>query len=127
MNSESTLGIDIYTAMRGEENARRLVELSRGTASDAVIADFTIDFVYGQVWGRDGLDQKQRSLVTIGILIALRQVGELENHLKIGLNNGLTLTEIEEAIIQAAPYAGFPAAWSAAKILADHRKSLEVN
>jgi 4-carboxymuconolactone decarboxylase len=42
----------------------------------------------------------------------------LQNHLRVGLTNGLTQTEIEEAIVQTAPYAGFPAAWTAARALA---------
>jgi transcriptional regulator GlxA family with amidase domain len=56
------------------------------------------------------LDAKQRSLVTIGILIALRQTEELKNHIRIGLTNGLTIRQIEEATIQAVAYAGTPAA-----------------
>jgi 4-carboxymuconolactone decarboxylase len=84
----------------------------------AVIADLSLEFVFGKVWGRGGLDRKQRSLVTIGVLIALRQAAELLNHLRVGLANGLTHAEIEEAIVQTAPYAGFPAAWTAARALA---------
>jgi 4-carboxymuconolactone decarboxylase len=51
----------------------------------------------------------------MAVLIALRQTAELGSHFHIGLTNGLTQAEIEEAIVQMAPYAGFPAAWSAAK------------
>ena len=59
------------------------------------------------------MERKQRSLVVIGILIAQRQVAELKNHIRIGLRNGLTAREIEEALIQAVPYCGFPAASTA--------------
>jgi AraC-like DNA-binding protein/alkylhydroperoxidase/carboxymuconolactone decarboxylase family protein YurZ len=52
------------------------------------------------------LDAKQRSLVTIGILIALRQTEKLKNHIRIGLTNGLTVLQIEEATIQAVACAG---------------------
>jgi 4-carboxymuconolactone decarboxylase len=42
-------------------------------------------------------------------MIALRQPHEFATHMNIGLNNGLTLGEIEEALIQTLPYVGFPA------------------
>jgi alkylhydroperoxidase/carboxymuconolactone decarboxylase family protein YurZ/AraC-like DNA-binding protein len=79
----------------------------------------SMEFVFGQVWSRDVLDAKQRSLVTIGILIALRQTEELKNHFRIGLTNGLTVLQIEEATIQAAAYAGFPAAHAASNAILD--------
>jgi 4-carboxymuconolactone decarboxylase len=51
------------------------------------------------------------------ILIALRQTEELKNHIRIGLTNGLTVRQIEEATIQAAAYAGFPAAHMASNVI----------
>jgi len=51
------------------------------------------------------LDAKQRCLVAIGILIALRQTEQLKNHIRIGLTNGLTVRQIEEATIEAVAYA----------------------
>jgi len=66
-----------------------------------------------------------RSLVTIGILIALRQTDELKNHLSLGLSNGLTVREIEEALLQAAAYPGFPAARVASNALSEVLDGLE--
>jgi len=71
----------------GADNSRHLPELSQGADAHAPIASLAVDFVYGKVWSRDGLDRKQRSLVTIGVLIAIRQLSELENHMRIGLEN----------------------------------------
>ncbi|WP_311794503.1 carboxymuconolactone decarboxylase family protein [Ferirhizobium litorale] len=125
MSTDPVDGAAIYSELRGAENSRRLLELSQGADAHAAIASLALDFVYGKVWSRDGLDRKQRSLVTIGVLIALRQFSELENHMRIGLENGLSHREIEEAIVQAAPYAGFPAAWSAATSLSDLAREAE--
>jgi 4-carboxymuconolactone decarboxylase len=111
-------GARIYAELRGLARATEMQDLAQGIGAEAVIADLSLEFVFGKVWGRDGLDRKQRSLVTIAVLIALRQTAELQNHLRVGLANGLTQTEIEEAIVQTAPYAGFPAAWTAARALA---------
>ena len=103
-------GLAIYARLRGTERAdamRRTVD--SGNVGSTMTA-MSMEYVFGQVWARDILDAKQRSLVTIGILIALRQTEELKNHIRIGLTNGLPVRQIEEATIQAAAYAGFPAA-----------------
>jgi 4-carboxymuconolactone decarboxylase len=115
---EHAEGARVYADLRGADRAEDLLVLAEGAGAEAVIADLSLAFVFGKVWARGGLDRKQRSLVTIAVLIALRQTTELQNHLRIGLTNGLTLAELEEAIVQTAPYAGFPAAWSAARALA---------
>ncbi len=110
-------GLAIYAGLRGTERAeamRRTVD--SGDVGSTMIA-MSMEFVFGQVWSRDALDPKQRSLVTIGILIALRQTEELKNHIRLGLTNGLTVRQIEEATIQAAAYAGFPAAHTASNAL----------
>jgi 4-carboxymuconolactone decarboxylase len=69
--------------------------------------------VFGNVWPRCGLSRRDRSLVTLGILIALRADFELRYHFPIAVRNGLTRSELEEVIYQASAYAGFPAAASA--------------
>jgi 4-carboxymuconolactone decarboxylase len=118
MKEELVDGTRVYTELRGAAKAVEMQRLAQGIGAEAVIADLLLEFVFGKVWGRTGLDRKQRSLVTIAVLIALRHSAELQNHLEVGLKNGLTRVEIEEAIVQTAPYAGFPAAWSAARALA---------
>jgi 4-carboxymuconolactone decarboxylase len=55
------------------------------------------------------LERKQRSLVTIAVLIATRQNHELKNHVRIAVRNGLTVRELEEVLFQCLPYLGFPA------------------
>jgi len=118
MREEHAQGVRVYAELRGADRAAEMQNLAQGIGAEAVIADLSLEFVFGKVWGRGGLDRKQRSLVTIAVLIALRQAAELQNHLRVGLTNGLTRAEIEEAIVQTAPYAGFPAAWTAARALA---------
>jgi 4-carboxymuconolactone decarboxylase len=80
------------------------------------LGELTLDTVFGAIWTRPGLDRRSRSLVTLGVLIALRAEDELKLHLKIGLRNGLTREELEEVVYHAAGYAGFPAAATAARI-----------
>ncbi|MCK0176949.1 carboxymuconolactone decarboxylase family protein [Mycolicibacterium sp. F2034L] len=72
-----------------------------------------LDNVFGRLWTRDGLSRRDRSLVTMGILIALRATDEFKAHVMIARNNGLTEDEIAEVIYHASGYAGFPQANSA--------------
>jgi len=72
--------------------------------------------VFGDIWARCGLSRRDRSLVTLGILIALRADNELRYHFPIAIRNGLTRSELEEVIYQSAGYAGFPAAASARSV-----------
>jgi alkylhydroperoxidase/carboxymuconolactone decarboxylase family protein YurZ len=50
-----------------------------------------------------------RSCAVLGILIALRQFDEISYHTKMGIANGLTRKEIEEALYSSVPYCGLPA------------------
>jgi 4-carboxymuconolactone decarboxylase len=111
-------GLELFSEIRGRERAADMRDAIANNGFGSAMATLAVDFVFGSVWTRPGLDRKQRSLVTLGILIALRQTEELKNHIQIGLTNGLTVGEIEEALIQAAAYAGFPAAHAASKAAA---------
>ncbi|ADJ48862.1 carboxymuconolactone decarboxylase [Amycolatopsis mediterranei S699] len=71
--------------------------------------------VWAALWAREGLARRDRSLVTLGILIALGAEDEVKSHVRIGLNNGLTENEIAEVLYHAAGYAGFPRAMAARK------------
>jgi 4-carboxymuconolactone decarboxylase len=106
-------GLAIYAQLRGTERAETMRRTVDSGEFGSTMTAMSMEFVFGQIWSRAVLDAKQRSLVTIGILIALRQTEELKNHIRIGLTNGLTVRQIEEATIQAAAYAGFPAAHTA--------------
>ena len=69
----------------------------------------------GEMWSRPQLSKRDRSLMIISILAAQARDEELELHVQVGLNHGLTRTEIEEINLHIAAYAGFPAAMSASR------------
>jgi 4-carboxymuconolactone decarboxylase len=73
------------------------------------LQDFINDHAWGGVWVRQGLPLKTRSLITIAALTALKAPQELAGHVRGALNNGCTVTEIREAILHCAVYAGVPA------------------
>ena len=74
---------------------------------------FSEEFAYASLWTRDGLDRKQRSMITISMLCALNRPHELKIHLVGALNNGCTKTELREIFTHAIAYCGFPAATNA--------------
>jgi 4-carboxymuconolactone decarboxylase len=90
------------------------VDFDTGFAPE--LMDIGIESIFGKLWTRDGLSRRDRSLVTLGILIALRATDELKFHFQIARNNGLTDEELAEVIYHASGYAGFPAANTAKTI-----------
>ncbi|KHK89099.1 carboxymuconolactone decarboxylase family protein [Novosphingobium malaysiense] len=106
-------GVEVFGELMGPQAKAAMQQglLTEDFAS--ATGKLACQFAFASVWGRDGLERKQRSLVTIGVLIAQKALSELKNHVRIGMNNGLTVREIEEALIQTLPYVGFPAVASA--------------
>lgn len=84
------------------------VSFGNGFASE--LMEIGIEGIFGRLWTREGLSRRDRSLVTLGILIALGAELEMESHFRIALQNGLTEDELAEIIYHASGYAGFPAA-----------------
>lgn len=80
------------------------------------LAEITDKVLFGDVWADPALSPRDRSLVTITSLIALYRHNELPFHLKRALENGVTKSEIVEAITQLAFYAGWPPAMTALPI-----------
>ena len=74
------------------------------------LQDFINKHAWGSVWEREGLTRKERSLITIAALTALKAPQELKGHVRGALNNGCTADEICETILHCAVYAGVPAA-----------------
>ena len=70
-------------------------------------------FVTEAAWGRDGLDAKSRSMITVAMLTALGRQHELAVHVRGALNNGVSARELQEILLQSAIYAGAPAALEA--------------
>ena len=78
--------------------------------------DMATEYCWGSIWGREGLPRKTRSLVNIGMLIALNRGQELEVHIRGAVTNGCTMEEIREVLLQAAVYCGVPAGSEAFRI-----------
>jgi 4-carboxymuconolactone decarboxylase len=77
------------------------------------LARYTIEFPFGDIYSRPGLDLKAREIATVAALTILGALPQLKVHIYAGLNVGLTEDEIKEVIIQMAVYGGFPCALNA--------------
>lgn len=89
------------------EGGQRVIESLADIAPD--LGKYVIEFAFGDIYSREGLDFKQRQLVTLASLTT--QGGcepQLQVHLHASLNVGLSPREIIEAIMQCVPYTGFP-------------------
>ncbi|WP_338038034.1 carboxymuconolactone decarboxylase family protein [Methanobacterium spitsbergense] len=91
------------------EASKALMENLKDIAPD--LGRFVVEFPYGDVYERPGLDLKSREIATIAALTAIGDTKpELKDHIKGALNVGCNRQEVIEVIIQMAVYAGFPRA-----------------
>jgi 4-carboxymuconolactone decarboxylase len=77
------------------------------------VTQYTTDILFRNLWLRPALAPRDRSLVTIGSLVASGQVAQLGGHINIGMNNGLKQDEIAEVLTHLAFYVGWPNVFSA--------------
>jgi 4-carboxymuconolactone decarboxylase len=88
-------------------------------------ARYLIEFPFGDIYSRPGLNLRDREIATIAALTVLgNAIPQLKVHIGAGLNVGLSRDEIVETIMQMAVYAGFPAALNglfAAREVFEHR------
>jgi 4-carboxymuconolactone decarboxylase len=101
-------GLRNLAAIDGDAG-RRVIESLQDIAPD--FARYIVEFPFGDIYNRPGLDLKSREIATVAALAALGNARpQLEVHIHAALNVGCTRTEIVEILMQMAVYAGFPAA-----------------
>ena len=95
------------------EVLRRLTVNQPEGGVDASMGSFTGAagrFAFGELWARDELSRRDRSLVVCATLTAQDKPSELRFHLQGALNHGATIEELEELMITVIAYVGFPTA-----------------
>jgi 4-carboxymuconolactone decarboxylase len=101
-------GMKVRREVLGDAHVDRA--LARTTPFTEAFQDFITRTAWGDVWTRDGLDRRARSMITLAALTALGRQNEIEMHVRAALRNGLTPEEIGEVLLHTAVYAGVPAA-----------------
>ena len=117
MTEKRRAAIDIVSEMLSPEIAQAMANAENSRQFGAMIGGLALDNVFGNLWTRPGLNRRDRSLLTLGMLIALRATEELHFHIQAAIKNGVTRDEIAEIIYHASGYAGFPAAASARTLI----------
>lgn len=123
MTSERyTTGLDMLQRVDGK-GGDAVVKSLQSIAPD--FARYLIEFPFGDIYARPGLDLRSREIATIAALTALGNAApQLKVHIAAGLHVGLSQEEIIEVIMQMAVYAGFPAAlnglFAAKEVFAAH-------
>ncbi len=113
MNDERYIRGSLRLAEVDGEGGQHVVDVLKDVAPD--LARYVIEFGFGDVYSRPGLDLRTRELATVAGLAALGHAQpQLRVHVNGALNVGCTPAEVVEVIIQMALYAGFPAALNAA-------------
>ena len=113
MDDKTKLAVGLQT--RREVLGAEHVDRSLAQASDFArpMQELVTEYCWGAVWSRPGLDRRVRSLLNIVMLTALGRPHELEVHVRGAVTNGVSATEIQEALLQTAIYCGVPAAMEA--------------
>lgn len=98
--------------LRREVLGNNYVDTSMSDADELSrpLQELIVEYCWGEVWSRPGLDRRTRSLLNIAMLTALNRPHEVKLHLRGALNNDCSRQEICEVILQSAIYCGVPAA-----------------
>lgn len=83
------------------------------------LARFGSEVLTEDLWARNELSRRDRSIVTVAILIARHQSAELKHYVDVALDNGVTAAEISEIVTHLAFYSGWPNAMSAVAVTKD--------
>lgn len=119
-------GVKKFKEMKGEEAGAQAIENLHEL--DADLARYVIEFPFGDIYSRPGVDLKTRELATVSALIAMGNAPtQLKVHIQSALHLGISRKEITEIIIQLSVYAGFPAALNAMRVAKDVFKEIDDN
>ena len=106
-NGRYARGLATRREVLGDEHVER--SLRDATDFSAPAQEFVTEFCWGDVWTRPGLDRRTRSLINLAMLTALNRMHEFRVHVRGAVNNGCTVEEIRETLLQALVYSGAPA------------------
>ena len=108
MSSEKfEAGLKVRKEVLGEQYVSRA--LDNVDEFNRPMQELVTEYCWGEIWTRDGLPRKTRSLLNLAMLTALNRPHEVRAHVLGALNNGVTREEIMETFLQAAIYCGVPA------------------
>ena len=110
-------GLDVRRGVLGEAHVERT--LARRSEFDREFQDLLTRYAWGEIWDRPGLPKQTRSLLTLGLLVALNRPDEFRLHVRAAANLGVTREQLQEVLLHCAVYCGLPAANAAFHVAAE--------
>ncbi len=107
-------GLALRKQVLGDTSVQRIIDNATDLNTD--LQEHLTAFVWGDIWAREGLSLRDRSLITLAMLTALNRSTELKTHVKGALKNGVTEAELREVFLHSAAYCGFPAAMTSLRL-----------
>lgn len=108
--------IQEFTVLHDDKNPTGEMEIGEAFADLAPdLSKYVVEFAFGEIYDRPGLDNKQKVLTTISSLVS-QGMPQIAIHINSGLNVGLTPEEIVGCIVHLLPYTGFPRVLNALKV-----------
>jgi 4-carboxymuconolactone decarboxylase len=90
------------------------------------LQELVTQYCWGEVWGRENLDRRTRSIINLSMLTALNRPHEVKLHIRGAINNGLSKEDIREVFLQAAIYCGVPAAIDSFRIAREVFEEMDI-
>jgi 4-carboxymuconolactone decarboxylase len=110
-------GRELLEALHGERGSQGYA--SPDNPVTGALYPAAVQYGYGEIWFRPGLDRRRRALCAVAAFTALRLEGQVKKFGQSALNAGVGRAEVIEAVIQTAPFSGFAPALNALALLGD--------
>lgn len=117
-------GRALRAAIFGPEGMK---SLEQADSFQEPLQDLVTRICFGEVWSREGLSLKIRSMLTVAILVGQSRPNQLRNHVKGALANGVTREELREILLHATLYHGLPAGTDSWAIVTGVLKELDTH
>ena len=115
MSEQFDRGFEMRKKVLGDDYVNQ--SFANASEFDKPFQEFVTESAWGEVWTRDELDNKTKSIITMSVLLALRAENEIALHTRGAINNGVSAEELRAIAIHASEYAGVPSAISGMKII----------
>ena len=101
-------GLAVRKAVLGDAHVDRSLAKAKEDPFMMAIQQITVEYGWGEIWSRPGLERKTRSFISMALLASMGKHDEFRTHVRGAVNNGASREEISEVILQAALYCGMP-------------------
>ncbi|MSP43875.1 MAG: hypothetical protein EXR08_11040 [Alphaproteobacteria bacterium] len=116
------MALDNLRMLSGNDNPERAAQQLED--QNGPLGSFVVDFALGDIWSRNGIGKRDRSLIVMSILGALHMPRQLKVHVRGAINHGMTPEEVREVFTHMSGYAGFPRALEAMHAANDALKEM---